>query len=73
MSAEKKKCTGCTDPMCGVPPPPDPECRICKFYALDMGTCQRYAPRPLEIIVGIDWAWPEVEETDFCGEWRLKS
>ncbi len=67
----KKKCTGCADPMCGVPLKPDPLCRTCYFYAPDDGECHRYAPRP-QGGVGTDWTWPDVEATNFCGEWKLK-
>ena len=75
MSTKKKKCTGCANPMCNVPPRPAPLCRTCDYYAPDDGECHRYAPQPLAGGVGTGWTawtWPEVEATSFCGEWRLK-
>lgn len=55
-----------------------PSCEDCEFFTFDsntLGTCQRYAPRPVERRMGKDTSdlevdWPWVKTGDFCGEWK---
>ena len=52
-----------------------PCCANCRYSVMQdpvMGTCNRYAPRP---VTSAEWPeatwWPPVEANHWCGEWAL--
>ena len=52
-------------------------CRNCRHFNSDAneptrpGTCRAHPPVPIDSDEGyrFDWCFPEVLETDWCGEW----
>ena len=43
-------------------------CVTCRYSHAINGAiqCRRYAPQPRDLDA---WDWPNVDETDWCGEW----